>query len=668
MHVHYDIGNLPEFRQAAVTVGSFDGVHQGHRKLIRQLRRLSGIIRGESVVITFDPHPRNIVDPQDKKVALLSSREEKIRLLEETGIDHLVFVPFTLDFAQLTADEYIEKFLVAHFRPRYILIGFNHRFGIHRQGDVRFLRWKADAFGYEVIQVTGTRLDGEPISSSRIRKELISNRIDLANRLLGRPYPLTGVVIQGDQVGRTIGFPTANLRLDDKDKLLPGDGIYAAYAHWQGQRFRAMLYIGHKPTLPQNSHRVTEVHLIDFHEQIYGEHLLVEMIAFVREDRQFSDTESLRQQILTDRKQILMVLEDHEALERQRPKELIQKTAVAILNFNGLSHLQRYLPGVLQAVRQAGAECHVIDNASSDGSVSWLHAQYPDLPVTELRRNWGFAGGYNKGLLHIEAEYYFILNSDVDLGPGVLESLAECLDKNPDIAVVQPKILDDREKTRFEYAGAAGGWIDMLGYPFCRGRVFNVTEEDTGQYDQPAEIFWASGAAFFVRSELFHQFGGFDPQFFAHLEEIDLCWRFKRAGYRIWAESSVHVHHLGGGTLAYDTPRKAYLNFRNSLITLLKNERPLDVIWKIPIRILLDYAAILLFLSQGKIQHVWSVLRAQLDFILTLPLSILKRRYHQEAVNKGRIKSRPKLKGQFNGSIVWEFFLNDRKSFREIIR
>jgi riboflavin kinase/FMN adenylyltransferase len=668
MEVHYNLDNLPTFRNAVISVGSFDGVHLGHRRLIRQVLKLAAHVRGESVLITFDPHPRNIVDPSETRQFLLNSLSEKIRLLEETGIDHLVIVPFSLDFAQQSADEYIDRFLVRRFRPRYIVLGYNHRFGANRQGDIRYLKWKGPQYGYETVQVGRVLLDGDPVSSTRIRGMVQQRDFIAVSTMLSKNYFLTGEVVKGRQIGREIGFPTANLRVDEKDKLIPPDGIYAAYAWWQGQRYQAMLYIGRKPTLESHTDRVIEVHILQFNEQIYGQKLLLEVVQLIRDDEQFADKTALQHQIRMDHKRIKIALEDHENLEREAPVKKPTSLAVAILNYNGLKHLKHYLRDVLQACRDAGAECHIIDNASTDGSRAWLAAQYPNLNVIELTKNWGFAGGYNHGLLHIDAEQYMLLNSDVALPSGTLEALQKTMASDPEIAVCQPKILADSRRDHFEYAGAAGGWMDILGYPFCRGRVFEVTEQDQGQYDEPAEIFWASGAAFLVRSELFHRFGGFDSQFFAHLEEIDLCWRLKRAGYKIVAEPRAAVYHLGGGTLAYDTPRKAYLNFRNSLITLVKNDRPIDLIWKIPVRLLLDYAAIILFLFQGKWQHILSVLRAQLDFILTLPLTVLKRHYHQREIDKYRIHPNPKMTGYYFGSIVWEFFLNNRKTFREIVR
>ncbi|HRW76468.1 MAG TPA: bifunctional riboflavin kinase/FAD synthetase [Saprospiraceae bacterium] len=668
MQVHYDIHHLPTFRQAVITVGSFDGVHLGHRRLIRQVIRLARHVRGESVVVTFDPHPRYVLDPLDGDIPLLTTLDEKIELLEKAGIDHLVVVPFTLEFAQMSADEYIETFLAKRFHPRYIVLGFNHRFGTNRAGDIRFLRWKGTAFGYEVSEVNGIRLENETVSSTRIRQLLSKGDLSMANRFLGHPYMLSGKVVKGEQIGRTLGFPTANIRIDARSKLIPPDGIYAAYAHWGGTRFEAMLYIGRKPTLDKSLDRVIEVHLLDFNEQIYGEHLSIDMVKFIREDTQFADRDALQNQIRMDRKKIRIALEDDARMAGSRKQDQQDRVALVILNYNGLEHLQHYLPDVYRSAKEAGVSTYVVDNGSTDQSVAYLQKEFPEVYLIQLDHNLGFAAGYNHGLMHIDSEYYFLLNSDVALGKGVFPALLKTMQDDPEIAACQPKILDDRHRDQFEYAGAAGGWIDFLGYPFCRGRVLNRTEKDLGQYDQKTEIFWASGAAFFVRSELFHQFGGFDPQFFAHLEEIDLCWRMKRAGYKIVCDPSVHVYHLGGGTLPYNAPKKVFLNFRNSLIALVKNERPLDILWKVPTRLLLDYVACILFLTQGKLPLILSVLHAHVDFILTLPLSVLKRRYHQKEILAHRIRQKPNLKGVFFGSMIWDFYLNQRKTFRDIVK
>ncbi len=246
------------------------------------------------------------------------------------------------------------------------------------------------------------------------------------------------------------------------------------------------------------------------------------------------------------------------------------KTAVVILNWNGRQFLEIFLPILLE--RTPGARIVVADNLSSDDSLEYLRAHYPSVEILELDQNYGFTGGYNRALKRIQAKYYLLLNSDIEVGENWLEPLESMMDQNPDVAAIQPKILSFAEKTRFEYAGASGGFIDALGYPFCRGRFVGMTsEEDKGQYDDAREIFWASGAAMMVRGELFHSFGGFEELFFAHMEEIDLCWRFKRGGYRVMVEPRSVVYHIGGGTLPVWSPRKTYLNFRNNIAMLYKN-------------------------------------------------------------------------------------------------
>ena len=255
----------------------------------------------------------------------------------------------------------------------------------------------------------------------------------------------------------------------------------------------------------------------------------------------------------------------------------------------------------------------VADNASTDDSVAFLKAEFPTTELIELSENHGFANGYNVAIAQVKAEIYVLLNSDVRVTPRWIETIIPYL-RDPSVGAIQPKIRAEHAPDEFEYAGAAGGYIDYLGYPFCRGRVFNHTERDEGQYDGTKEVFWATGAAFFCRAELFHALGGFEPEYFAHAEEIDLCWRMKRAGYKVLAVPASVVYHVGGGTLSYDTPRKTYLNFRNTLTTSFKNEPLSRLVWWLPVRLLLDGVAGLLFLSQGKFTHISSILRAHLHF------------------------------------------------------
>jgi len=244
--------------------------------------------------------------------------------------------------------------------------------------------------------------------------------------------------------------------------------------------------------------------------------------------------------------------------------------AVVILAYNGLTYSQQFMPSIM-ASTYPNLSVYIIDNASNDDTVAYLKNNYPTVKLIELQNNEGFAGGYNTGLSQIEADYYVLLNQDVEVTPNWIEPVIEQMENDPLVAAAQPKILSQQNKNYFEHAGAAGGFIDALGYPFCRGRIITKVERDDGQYDDVIDCFWASGAAMFIRAKLFHQFTGFDADFFAHMEEIDLCWRLQRAGYRIQVIPQSVVFHVGGSVIAYQSPRKAYLNFRNGLVLLHKN-------------------------------------------------------------------------------------------------
>lgn len=285
--------------------------------------------------------------------------------------------------------------------------------------------------------------------------------------------------------------------------------------------------------------------------------------------------------------------------------------AIVILNYNTCHLLNTYLPSVVKHSK----DCRIIfvDNASKDESVKFVQENYPQIEVIQLEENYGFTGGYNRALKQIDAKYYCLLNTDVEVTQGWIEPIINLMQSDEKIAVCQPKLLSYTEKNKFEYAGAAGGFIDYLGYPFCVGRIFDKIEEDKGQYDQIREIFWASGAAFFIRSELYHKFGGLDENYFAHFEEIDLCWRLKNAGYKIFYNPHSTVYHLGGGTLNKTSPFKTYLNFRNSLLTLYKNlpENKVDSILRK--RKILDFIAALTFLFKRNGEFS-SVRKAYKDF------------------------------------------------------
>ena len=246
------------------------------------------------------------------------------------------------------------------------------------------------------------------------------------------------------------------------------------------------------------------------------------------------------------------------------------KTAVAILNWNGKGLMEKFLPPLLESVGP-GTEVIVADNASSDGSVEMLKEKFPEVRVMVFSRNWGFAEGYNRTLMQLDAEYFVLLNSDIEVPGHWLEPLVEWMDSHPECGICAPKLLSYKDRNMFEYAGAAGGYIDKYGYPYCRGRVLKRIEEDRGQYDTPENVFWVSGACLMIRSELFHKLGGLDERFFAHMEEIDLCWRAQLAGYKVTAVPASTVYHVGGGSLPNGSPRKLYLNYRNNLLMLRKN-------------------------------------------------------------------------------------------------
>lgn len=691
MRVFTDLTSLPTFQNAVVTIGSFDGVHLGHRRILEQVQSLARQHQGESVVITFDPHPRAVLKPDDTSFKLLSTTEEKIALLAQAGIDHVVVVPFSLEFAQQPAQAYVEEFLVKKFAPRAIVIGYDHRFGAGREGDISFLKKYEKSAGFEVLEIPAQEVDEIAISSSKIRKALEKSDVLLANRLLGHPFSFSGIVVEGSKIGRTIGFPTANIELTDAHKLVLPEGIYAASVGSHG----GALYIGTRPTLSPNGKRTIEVHILNFDGDLYGQNLKVDVLDFIRPDKKLDNLEDLKKQISEDKAEIERRLQGPLAFEPgktmlgvqgQAAEKLSSKAsrarhsgnsvAVVILNYNTRHHLEQFLPSVM--ANSAGARIIVADNGSPDDSVEFLKKNYPEIELLDLQQNWGFAEGYNRALKQVQADIYVILNSDVEVAPGWLEPVLEAMEKDPGMAVAQPKILawtkdlapatPESEKATpsyFEYAGASGGWIDRLGYPFCRGRIFSQREVDHGQYDEPQECFWASGAAFFIRAELYHTFGGFDGDYFAHNEEIDLCWRLKRAGYGIWCIPQSVVWHLGGGTLEYENPRKVFLNFRNSLYSLLKNEPWGKLLWLIPARLLLDGLAGLRFLVKKQYRAIWAIVQAHFSFYGNFRLMLRKRKAGIQIIEAQQIAPNNKH-GIYPGSIIIAHYLRRVKEFGEL--
>lgn len=333
------------------------------------------------------------------------------------------------------------------------------------------------------------------------------------------------------------------------------------------------------------------------------------------------------------------------------------KTAVVILNYNGRNYLETFLPKVNQY--NDDYTIFIADNASTDDSVDFLQEHYPALPLIKLPHNLGFSQGYNETLKQIQAEYYILLNSDVEVTPRWSLPLIQLMENNPSIAACQPKILDYNDKSRFEYAGAAGGFIDYLGYPFCRGRLFDTLEKDTGQYNDTTPIFWATGACLAIRAEVFHSLGGFDKDFFAHMEEIDLCWRIRSSGLQVYYCGDSHVFHIGGGTLSKSNPHKTYLNFRNGLTMLYKNTEQKRLYRSIGLRIGLDLIAAIRFLVSGSPKETMAVLRAITHFVNQRVGSKQRREEHY--------KTKHPIPEIYPRSIVKAYFIDKIRYFSELM-
>ena len=331
------------------------------------------------------------------------------------------------------------------------------------------------------------------------------------------------------------------------------------------------------------------------------------------------------------------------------------RTAIAILNWNGEILLERYLPSVV--LYSEGTDIYVIDNASTDTSVQFVRTNYPQIKIIQNSTNGGFAGGYNEGLKQIDADIFCLLNSDVEVTEGWLNPVLALFERMQDVAIIQPKILDLMRKDHFEYAGAGGGFIDQLGYPFCRGRIFQSLEKDSGQYDDTCEIFWATGACMFIKSKVFWQLEGFDLDYFAHQEEVDLCWRAKNEGEKVYYVGNSKVYHLGGSTLSNMNPKKTYLNFRNSLFSITKNLPRRKALAIISIRLLLDGVAALRFIAQFKFRHCFAILRAHLSFY---------RQFHK--MYHRREKANFIIKYYLTKSIVWSHFVNQIDKFNVLIK
>lgn len=337
----------------------------------------------------------------------------------------------------------------------------------------------------------------------------------------------------------------------------------------------------------------------------------------------------------------------------------VKPVAVVILNWNGKEFLQKFLPSVIQFSADI-ADVYVIDNYSSDDSVRFLKENYPRIKVVELDDNYGFAGGYNLGLSSISNDYYILLNSDVEVTENWIQPMLEYINSQPGMVACQPKILDYHRKEWFEYAGAAGGYIDKDAFAFCAGRIFYKFEKDHSQYQENEEVFWASGASLLIKRKAWEEVDGLDPDFFAHMEEIDLCWRLKNRGYKIGACRNSVVYHYGGGTLDRQSPFKTYLNFRNNLYLIIKNDHSGSLFLKTLRRLFLDSFAGMRFLTEGKFSHLISIVKAHFSFYGNLGVYLKKRKEEK------LVATRPNRSGVYQGSIIKHFFVFKKHYFAEL--
>lgn len=330
------------------------------------------------------------------------------------------------------------------------------------------------------------------------------------------------------------------------------------------------------------------------------------------------------------------------------------KTAVVILNWNGQKLLEQFLPSVVNFSLDE-ATIYVADNASTDSSIKFIKEFYPSIKIIENAVNGGYAKGYNDALQQIDADIYCLLNSDIEVTENWLTPVIDLFKKEENTAIIQPKLLDFKDKTKFEYAGAAGGFVDLFGYPYCRGRVFNHLETDNGQFNDVSEIFWASGACLFIRSKVYHQLNGFDEDYFAHQEEIDLCWRTQNEGYTIKYVGASTVYHVGGATLQETNPHKTFLNFRNSLLNVVKNVPKKWFLFVVFSRLVLDGIAGLKFLIELRPIHTWAIVKAHFSFYRNFNTFLKKRK-----------KLQKKSDYNLHTSVVWQYFFLKRKKFEEL--
>lgn len=337
------------------------------------------------------------------------------------------------------------------------------------------------------------------------------------------------------------------------------------------------------------------------------------------------------------------------------------KVAVVLLSYNSLELIKKFLPLIIETTPKSDDyQIVVVDNASVDDTYEYIAQNFPEVRLIQLKVNKGFTNGYVESLSQIDSEYYVLISSDIKVSENWCKPLIDYMDQNPDVGVCGPKIMSYDRPEEFEYAGAAGGFIDYLGYPFCRGRMFTSTETDHGQYDNIQESFWASGACMFVRSELYHEAGGLDNDFYAHMEEIDFCWRIKLMGYKVCFYPDSKVFHMGGFIIKYGSPAKVYRNYRNNMIMMLKNLPPYQGLWKIPLRFVLDFVALLKMYADGEFCASVGINKAHVHFLLGLGKWLKKRKKVRSLVKE------PRAFGIFPKSIIWQYFIKGKKKFSDL--
>jgi len=659
MKVYRDIDNLPQFKSSVVTLGSFDGIHSAHLKIINLLNAKAREYDTESIVITFSPHPRMVLGQNDDDFKLLTTDNEKIKLFDKLGVDHLIIVPFTVEFSRMEPRKYVTKFICENFNPKIIIIGYDHRFGLNRAGNIALIKEYEKECKFKVIKLEREDFEESAISSTKIRNYLLEGDIDTANILLGRNYSITGKVIHGNKLGREIGFRTANLEIDNT-KLIPIDGVYASIVTIDNIQYQGMMYIGIKHYGDNKKQKVVEINIFDFNQNIYDKSIEVEITDYIRPGIKFESKEQIIQQLNEDKKTVELSLNKLKPIVTQK-----KDIAIVILNYNGINYLEEFLDTVLHS-SELPLRYIVADNASTDNSVEFLRKYYPEVEVYELETNYGFSGGYNRIIRALtDLKYIIFLNSDVEVPDGWLEPIIAKMEEDKSIAIAQPKIIAFNDKDYFEYAGAAGGYIDKLSYPFCRGRIFDTLEKDKGQYDTEDEVFWASGAAMVMRKDIFDNLGGFDTDFFAHQEEIDLAWRVKRAGYKVMAYGDSKVFHVGGGTLSYVNPMKTYLNFRNNMVMMLKNESFTNILWKFPVRLILDGVAGVKFLADRKFSSIWAIIKAHFYVYGHIFSIVKKRKHYNKLIEKNKIGS-PRKTGIYQGFIIKDYYLSGKRTFNDL--